>query len=342
MIDNDTDSEKDTEDAPIESLGLRLQRAREYKGLRLDAVAHQLNLSQQRISDMENDEYRFAGAETYAKGYLRSYAKLLGLDPDLIVRDFDRLHYTDTIERHETKLIAKRQISSGDRSMRWVTYSIGLLLIFLVAIWWRSQPNHSVTSAVVTESSDQATTDITSQATSRTETQENQPVEILGEGASSGQKNELQTISGGPVSDQRAAEETAQKPDKVPLPNADLNQKTDKVSAKDAGASQKTSTKTPDAVLNPKDAKVSPAPKTATQSPAAGQTSANTPVKTPAAEDSEETDDSDEDSDADATGTTKTQSWNHIKTFKPKVILSQREQDERALLQELEKVFGRG
>jgi cytoskeletal protein RodZ len=144
MTDSEHSSEQNTEDSPVESMGLRLRAARENKGLTVESVAHQLNLSPQRVHDMENDEYRFATAEAYAKGYLRAYSKLLGLDPDQLVHDFDRMHYTDTIQRQETKLIVKRQISSGDRSMRWVTYSIGMVLIFLVAVWWRNQPTSTI------------------------------------------------------------------------------------------------------------------------------------------------------------------------------------------------------
>ena len=93
MTDSDSNNEDSMEDAPSEKLGVTLQRAREQKGLQIEDVAHRLNLNPQRIYDMENDDYRFSGAETYAKGYLRSYAKFLGLDPDLIIRDFDREHF---------------------------------------------------------------------------------------------------------------------------------------------------------------------------------------------------------------------------------------------------------
>lgn len=178
-----SDNEQDIEEATIESLGMRLRSAREGKGLTLDVVAHQLHLSQQRLIDMENDEYRFAGAETYAKGYLRSYAKLLGLDPDKIVHDFNRLNYTNSIERHETKFIAKRQLSSGDRSMRWITYSIGIVLVFLVAIWWRSQPSHAVKTAVISETPQETTIEITPQSSAKAQAVEVQPVEASEESA---------------------------------------------------------------------------------------------------------------------------------------------------------------
>ena len=141
MSDTEHNQETFEHEAPIESLGVRLRTAREHRDLSIETVAHQLNLNPQRVVDMENDDYRFSNAETYAKGYLRAYAKLLGLDPNGLVHDFDRLHFTETIERREPKLIIKRQACSSDRWIRWVTYGLATVLIFLVAIWWRSQPS---------------------------------------------------------------------------------------------------------------------------------------------------------------------------------------------------------
>ncbi|MBX9586544.1 MAG: helix-turn-helix domain-containing protein [Gammaproteobacteria bacterium] len=321
MIDNESNDEASTDEVPREKLGVTLQRAREFKGLRTEDVAHRLNLSTQRIYDMENDDYRFAGAETYAKGYLRSYAKLLGLDPDLLVREFDRLKYTDTIERHETKLLVRRQFSSGDRWIRWVTYSIGMILIFLVAIWWRGQPNHSIAPTVATDSTDQTSTDITAQATQKTEATNNQSTEAQSESTSLLPKSEAQPNS---------LESSLSQPG---------------TQTKDSD-SKKTTTQTPDPAATQKEANTVTSSTTADPKLSSNQNTTKPTAVTPAAadEESDDSEESDEDTDtnADSSTITKKHSWYQIKPFKPKVLVGQRDREERALLQELEKVFGRG
>ncbi len=313
MIDSESNSEANPEEVPREKLGITLQRAREFKGLRTEDVAHRLNLSPQRIHDMENDDYRFAGAETYAKGYLRSYAKLLGLDPDLLLREFERLKYSDTIERHETKLLMRRQFSSGDRWIRWVTYSIGMILVFLVAIWWRGQPNHSTTTTVATDSTDQTSTDITVQTTQKTE-------------ATNNQSTEAQTDS------------TTLLPKSESLPNSlesSLSQAGPQAKDSDSKKSStpEANTATSSTTADPKLSSTQATTKSAVSAPA------NTNDDS---DDSDDSDDDDSDTNADNSTSTKKQSWYQIKPFKPKVLVGQRDRDERALLQELEKVFGRG
>ncbi len=332
MIDNDSSNESNAEGLHGEKLGVTLQRAREFKGLTVDDVAHRLNLSQQRIYDMEGDDYRFAGAETYAKGYLRSYAKFLGLDPDLIVHEFDRLHYSETIERHETKLLSKRQFSSGDRWMRWVTYSIGMILIFLVAIWWRSQPSQPNTTTIATESTGHTTTDITTQATQKTESTATSATPTT-------TTNEAQTDSANllPKSDSQpiTLEST--------ISQANSQQATT-VTPQPSTNGQPTSadsTQTPNSTTNQNTA--------TTDKISSNKNDTKPAVSTPAtsnvdSDDSEDDDSEDEDTETSATNSaiTKKQSWYQIKPFKPRVLVGQRGHDERVLLQELEKAFGRG
>lgn len=321
MTDSDSNNENSMEDAPGEKLGVTLQRAREQKGLQIEDVAHRLNLNPQRIYDMENDDYRFSGAETYAKGYLRSYAKFLGLDPDLIIRDFDRLHYSSTIERHETKLLTKRQFSCGDRWMRWVTYSIGMILVFFVAVWWRSQPSHPATATLLAETNSQTTTDITAQATQKTESTTAAVNETQSDTASILPKSDAQppsfesSLSQAQANPQEVGSEAAQQSTSAQQTSTDSAQKTNEQIA------EKT-----------------------TKSTAASPASSNAQDDVDDSDDEEDDESDDEDTEVSVNNpkTAKKHSWYQIKPFKPKVLVGQRGQDEKALLHELDKVFGRG
>lgn len=128
-------------------LGQRLRQAREAKQWSIEQIAERLHITRQRVIDMENDHYKNSSAETYAKGYLRSYAKLLGISPDEIIDEFDRHEFTLDIERRTPKLIETKQARSSDRSMKYATYAISLTLVLMVGFWWHNQRYTTVAAA---------------------------------------------------------------------------------------------------------------------------------------------------------------------------------------------------
>lgn len=60
--------------------GIRLRQARERAGLSCGEVAEQLNLTDGQIAMLEAENYTVLAGPTFVQGYLRSYARLLGLD----------------------------------------------------------------------------------------------------------------------------------------------------------------------------------------------------------------------------------------------------------------------
>lgn len=63
----------------------RLRAAREARGISVDEVAHDLHLDREIILSLEAPDYTVLGAPVFVRGYLRSYAHLLGLPEDEIV-----------------------------------------------------------------------------------------------------------------------------------------------------------------------------------------------------------------------------------------------------------------
>ena len=60
-----------------ESAGENLRSAREKYGLTLDDVAAELRLSAYQIRALEEDRYDDLPGETYVRGYLRAYSRLV-------------------------------------------------------------------------------------------------------------------------------------------------------------------------------------------------------------------------------------------------------------------------
>ncbi len=70
------------------SIGARLAAARNDRGLNLRAVASELNLDVGIIEALENDDEAALPAAIFVKGYLRNYARLVGLPEDEMVSDY--------------------------------------------------------------------------------------------------------------------------------------------------------------------------------------------------------------------------------------------------------------
>jgi cytoskeleton protein RodZ len=72
------------------SPGARLKREREASGLSEQQAAESLNLDPTVITFLEANDFAALGAPVFAKGHLRRYAALLGLDEDEIVGAYER------------------------------------------------------------------------------------------------------------------------------------------------------------------------------------------------------------------------------------------------------------
>ena len=64
------------------SVGQVLRDAREAQGLTLENAAIRLRLMQRQIEAMEVDDFAGLGQPVFARGFVRNYARLLGLAPD--------------------------------------------------------------------------------------------------------------------------------------------------------------------------------------------------------------------------------------------------------------------
>jgi cytoskeleton protein RodZ len=60
--------------------GARLKAARESAGLSLDQVAQQLKLAPRQVKALEDEDFAQLPGRTFARGFVRNYARLLGLD----------------------------------------------------------------------------------------------------------------------------------------------------------------------------------------------------------------------------------------------------------------------
>jgi len=73
------------------NFGASFKKARESKGISLDQIAMDTKISTRFLSAIESEELHLLPGGIFNRGFVRAYAERVGLDPDQMVADYDRL-----------------------------------------------------------------------------------------------------------------------------------------------------------------------------------------------------------------------------------------------------------
>jgi cytoskeleton protein RodZ len=135
----------------VHSVGTLLKAAREAAGLSQDAVAQQLKLAPRQVRAIEEDDYARLPGRTFVRGFVRNYARLVGLDPEAVaqalprgesVSPLERLTYTPASPPLEMPVESNRRKSPA----RWVIPFLLLTVVAAAAIYeFTRQGNKSAT-----------------------------------------------------------------------------------------------------------------------------------------------------------------------------------------------------
>ncbi|MFF7706975.1 RodZ domain-containing protein [Pseudomonas sp. NPDC007930] len=120
--------------------GETLRQARESKGWTLPEVATRLNLTQVSLANLEAGAFDRLPGHTFSRGYIRAYAKLLGMDQAPLVEAFD--HYTGTNAKG-SEVHGLGRIEEPMRLSQNLLRIVSLVLLLCVIgggfVWWQDQ-----------------------------------------------------------------------------------------------------------------------------------------------------------------------------------------------------------
>jgi cytoskeleton protein RodZ len=123
---------------PIHGPGTQLAQARADQRLTHEEVAAKLHLATRQIQALEQDDYTSLPGATYVRGYLKSYALLLGLPPAPILEAHARLTAAPTAPDFSA-IAPQREITSRHHQVRFVTYFMAAIVIGLAIAWWQGR-----------------------------------------------------------------------------------------------------------------------------------------------------------------------------------------------------------
>ncbi|MDR1160144.1 MAG: DUF4115 domain-containing protein [Syntrophomonadaceae bacterium] len=123
-------------------LGSFLRETRIELGISIEAVEEETKIRKYYIEALENNDFEVLPPQVYACGFVKRYAKLLGLDPTEAVSVFSELAYgkndsADADFAVSNNATVYKDINKIDnKSRRFSTKSIVFALVFLVAVIW--------------------------------------------------------------------------------------------------------------------------------------------------------------------------------------------------------------
>ncbi|EJL6734216.1 cytoskeleton protein RodZ [Vibrio alginolyticus] len=147
---------ENTNEVPISiEAGTLLKNKRESLGMSQKQVADRLRLRISVIEDIENNRFESQQVATFTRGYLRSYAKFVGLDEKVVLTALEQTADAQPQEQEIEMQSFSRKTKDEKHNSRimLLTWVIGLVIIGISAAWWwQNQQENSLTKEVTDSS----------------------------------------------------------------------------------------------------------------------------------------------------------------------------------------------
>ena len=126
--------------------GYLLRQAREEQGISQKEAARDLHLTSNVINALEEDNFESIRSFLFARGYIRSYARHLGLDGQALVAEFDAVY---GVPDHSSKPMlginhVGQQSKPGDTWVKFISIVFVISLLVASVVWWQTQNGGSM------------------------------------------------------------------------------------------------------------------------------------------------------------------------------------------------------
>jgi cytoskeletal protein RodZ len=126
----------------MESIGEFFKQVRETKGLTIDEVASKTRIRTDFVKALEDGNFAQLPDQVFARGFVRSYARSLGLDEDDAIHRFVQsagAYYEKQVERERLKLRQAEEERKRQANQKAVAVAIGIAILTLIFLLSREQ-----------------------------------------------------------------------------------------------------------------------------------------------------------------------------------------------------------
>ena len=129
--------------------GERLAEARRDQEISIDEVAKELHLDEYKVRALESNDFDVLGAAVFAKGHLRKYSQLVGVDEGDVFVDY----YEMTRAEGMPPIVSRRKkVRQGMSPGPWIAAAVFLLIAAATYWWFVVRLENSITEAPPQES----------------------------------------------------------------------------------------------------------------------------------------------------------------------------------------------
>jgi cytoskeleton protein RodZ len=117
------------------TLGSTIRDAREAARISLESLSDSTSIRMGLLTEMENNNFAHCGGDTYARGHLRTIAKRIGLNPQILLDLYDEQHSTE--KRAMQDLLVENNIMQVPREKKTISWKVPALvsvtILFVIA-----------------------------------------------------------------------------------------------------------------------------------------------------------------------------------------------------------------
>lgn len=140
----------DTQEHNVKTLGEMIRVGREERSFTQRELADRLNLSHKVIEHLESENHEELPAPTFVKGYIRSIAQHLKLDPEPLLQAYQPSEAA--VSELASTVTAAQQRKSSDPMMVWVSAGLVGVVLLMLLIWGVSSWHSSADDVNVADS----------------------------------------------------------------------------------------------------------------------------------------------------------------------------------------------
>ena len=117
------------------TLGSTIRDAREAARISLESLSDSTSIRMGLLTEMEDNNFKHCGGDTYARGHLRNIANRIGLNPQILLDLYDDQHSTE--KRAMQDLLVESNIMQVPREKKTISWKVPALIsvtvLFVIA-----------------------------------------------------------------------------------------------------------------------------------------------------------------------------------------------------------------